>query len=846
MADDHRAILEVLTEIRDSVAGFDRLEAEFRTATSKMEAEAKKVGFDRTSESAKALEADVARTAKALVRHSRQSAKATKELEQATRLVNKQVQDLGKRGAVSINDLRKAVALLATSFVAVKIREQIGIAVELGLAYDQAKTKIEAFASSQDDANQKLDFAKQVARDLNLNIVDTTALYADLTSKTRDTSLAGEATEKIFRGVATAIIATGGGTQELNRALIATAQVVTKDRASLEELTQQLGELLPVIPILAKETGRSTREITKLVEEGKLVAEDVLVPIAEGFENAFGSEVQAQLDSTLGTFRELQAGATEVRASFGSAFAEEIAETIRAQGLDLKENADLAAFLGHQIGRIPEAFIVLQKISSGALDVVKAKLTEALLEPFRRLLLVQEEVLSSIPGIGDTLATNTRLTLESIAVAIENAQEKGAEGAKKLQEGLDRAEVAGAELLTEITELSGEAEKAGEAAGAAFDRAAEGEERLSLGAAGILRGVTTLEQLRQKAADLAEAYEHLSQKQGVTIGETNQLAEEAKELVQEFENMGAEAPEDIQKIADAFVLVGEDLEKLEKQVEDFRESITDTLDDIKKGFEDAARAQELLEKSKAEKQAVENVEALEDEKESLEELQTSQGLSLEQSERLFEIEGELAGARAEAKRQLDGQILSTEELARKQAEQNRILDAAKDLFNQAENAAEGLREKYGDVGDTAAQRVDDLIQGLELQRDAFGLTEQDLENFGNQLDNVLQGAVDQAKAAAEAAEQNKGLAEGARDAGKAAGDLADKTGKAADALKEAGDEGESTAEKFESLEERLKGLEEAVGKTLLENVKAVTAEFKQWPELLKEAKKCAEQLPDLI
>ena len=78
-------------------------------------------------------------------------------------------------------------------------------------------------------------------------------------------------TETAFKGIAAAIIATGGSTQDLNSALLATSQVFSKGKVSAEELRGQIGERLAgAFTIFAASIGKTPQQLDKALKDGEV------------------------------------------------------------------------------------------------------------------------------------------------------------------------------------------------------------------------------------------------------------------------------------------------------------------------------------------------------------------------------------------------------------------------------------------------------------------------------------------------------------------------------------------------------------------------------------------------
>ena len=92
-----------------------------------------------------------------------------------------------------------------------------------------------------------------------------------------------------FEGVASGVRATGGTLQDLDGALLATAQVFSKGKVSAEELRGQIGERLPgAFTLFAKSIGVTTPELDKMLQDGKVGLNDFMSFVKQ-LEQEYGS-----------------------------------------------------------------------------------------------------------------------------------------------------------------------------------------------------------------------------------------------------------------------------------------------------------------------------------------------------------------------------------------------------------------------------------------------------------------------------------------------------------------------------------------------------------------------------
>jgi tape measure domain-containing protein len=170
-----------------------------------------------------------------------------------------------------------SVAALATEFVRANVElEKFTLAV----------TQIRGSGTL---ASQELDYLRSVSDRLGLSVSSTSSAYVSLLAATKGTALEGAQSRDIFEAVASAMSRLGRSSAETEGALLAIQQMISKGTVSSEELRGQLGERLPgAFQIAARSIGVTTQELGKLLEGGKIIAEEFLPVFARELNNTFG------------------------------------------------------------------------------------------------------------------------------------------------------------------------------------------------------------------------------------------------------------------------------------------------------------------------------------------------------------------------------------------------------------------------------------------------------------------------------------------------------------------------------------------------------------------------------
>lgn len=166
---------------------------------------------------------------------------------------------VGAALGAQLGQLRQQAAALST-FVAEVNKSRIALA---GVSKDQQ------------DYGKSIKDVTALSKDYLLPIGDATKQYTKLKASVVGAGLGTKETTAVFRGIAAAVVATGGSAEDLNAALRATSQVFSKGKVSAEELRQQIGERLPgAFTIFAQSLGKTPQELDKALEDGKVTLAD--------------------------------------------------------------------------------------------------------------------------------------------------------------------------------------------------------------------------------------------------------------------------------------------------------------------------------------------------------------------------------------------------------------------------------------------------------------------------------------------------------------------------------------------------------------------------------------------
>ena len=176
----------------------------------------------------------------------------------------------------AVDNLGQYAAAVATTVAEVN-KARVALA---GVTRDSADYGV-ALAAATDASNKFL-----------LPISDATRQFARLQASVAGAGYQTDTTKKVFDGIAAAIVATGGKTEDLNGALLATAQVFSKGKVTAEELRGQIGERLPgAFTVFAQSIGKTPAQLDDALQKGEISLSD-FVKFTEELTKRYGKTAE--------------------------------------------------------------------------------------------------------------------------------------------------------------------------------------------------------------------------------------------------------------------------------------------------------------------------------------------------------------------------------------------------------------------------------------------------------------------------------------------------------------------------------------------------------------------------
>lgn len=171
--------------------------------------------------------------------------------------------------------------------------------VDAKTSWEGYNNALKTVTGSQEAANRELEFVKQLAGKLGLDLQSSIDAYTQLAASAKNTGLSLEQVHKIFAAVSAASSVLGLSTDQTSGAFAAMSQMLSKGKVSAEELRGQLGERLPgAFSLFAKSMGVSTSELDQMLQKGEVAAKDTLPAFADALLAAYGPGMADAASST--------------------------------------------------------------------------------------------------------------------------------------------------------------------------------------------------------------------------------------------------------------------------------------------------------------------------------------------------------------------------------------------------------------------------------------------------------------------------------------------------------------------------------------------------------------------
>lgn len=217
--------------------------------------------------------------------------KSSKKQISNTKKINKETQSY----ITTLGNLKNAIA---GAFVATGLVVYTQKVFQLTKEVDSLNFLLKNTTDSQEDYNRALEFTVRVANQTGTEIASLTRNYTKFSAATKGTRIEGDKANDIFESTIRVLGLLGSSTENINGTLTAFEQIISKGTVQSEELRGQIGERIPgAFQIAARAIGLTTKELSKQLELGNVIADDFLPKFAEELERTFNPDGVVRIEN---------------------------------------------------------------------------------------------------------------------------------------------------------------------------------------------------------------------------------------------------------------------------------------------------------------------------------------------------------------------------------------------------------------------------------------------------------------------------------------------------------------------------------------------------------------------
>lgn len=175
------------------------------------------------------------------------------------------------------------------------------------LKSDAVRTSLEFTFGSVDLADAKLEQLLETANRLGVNYNALTSSYKSFTGAVLASNFDFQEGERIFNAVAGASSKLKLSAEDTEGALRALQQMISKGNVQAEELRGQLGERIPgAFSIAARSMGKTEAQLNKMLQNGEVLASDLLPKLSRELEKTFSLESEEKVEGLSAAWERLK------------------------------------------------------------------------------------------------------------------------------------------------------------------------------------------------------------------------------------------------------------------------------------------------------------------------------------------------------------------------------------------------------------------------------------------------------------------------------------------------------------------------------------------------------------
>jgi len=223
-------------------------------------------------------------------------------------------------------DAFKSMSTIAGGFIQAQLMmrlaavpgQLINSTKEAVLAYDRIQLRLRFVMKSAEAAQTAFRDLDAVTRKYGVSLQASAQFYSSFLAATDATNISLAQSKELFLGTTQAAVALQMTTDQTKASFRAFQQMASKGRVAAEELRGQLGEALPgALGIAARSMNMPIEQLSKIMEKGELLAEDLLPAMGRELQRVFSGSALDASETLLANLNRIENSSFQLLAGFG-------------------------------------------------------------------------------------------------------------------------------------------------------------------------------------------------------------------------------------------------------------------------------------------------------------------------------------------------------------------------------------------------------------------------------------------------------------------------------------------------------------------------------------------------
>lgn len=224
--------------------------------------------------------------------------KLNSKLKEFDRAMGNNYRNVGNYGSAFASAI-PVIGQLTTVVGALALAQQgLSKSFSTNLKFDALEYSIRQVSTSAANFTDNMNFLRETSDRLGLDLMTTSQSFKLWQGAAKFSNLTALESRDIFESVANASAKMKLSADDTQGAIRALSQMMSKGKIQAEELRGQLGERIPgAFALAAQAMGVTEAELNKMMETGKLVANDFLPKFAAQLDKSFGNDKTQKIES---------------------------------------------------------------------------------------------------------------------------------------------------------------------------------------------------------------------------------------------------------------------------------------------------------------------------------------------------------------------------------------------------------------------------------------------------------------------------------------------------------------------------------------------------------------------